>query len=156
MFYFGHPFGIQTPSGVGGCGGSTTITNASTPTCEFYFGGRDRYNLRRKNTIPQHQSQQKIQQQQKVNKNDNGGSNGRRRASLVPWPRNTWSRDSALPPLLQILARQYGKWCVFNKMFLSKFYSILLYTYIKYKHDEKCDDKNEHNSVILYRTGGIA
>lgn len=110
MFYFGHPFGIQTPSGVGGCGGSTTITNTSTPTCEFYFGGRDtRYNVRRRNSIQQQKQQQSQLKQQKVNKNGEGGSNGRRRASLVPWPRNTWSRDSALPPLLQILARQYGK-----------------------------------------------
>lgn len=53
----------------------------------------------------QQQQQQSQQQQQKVNNNEKG----RRRASLVPWPRNTWSRDSALPPLLQILARQYGK-----------------------------------------------
>lgn len=106
MFYFGHPFGIQTPSGVGGCGGSATVTNASTPTCEFYFGGRDhRYNLRRRTSIQQQQQNQ----QKTYNTNAEKGSNGRRRASLVPWPRNTWSRDSALPPLLQILARQYGK-----------------------------------------------
>lgn len=102
MFYFGHPFGIQTPSG---CGRSATMTNASSPTCEFYFGGRDyRHNVRRRNSTQQHTQQEPIHKNQ-----GNGESNARRRASLVPWPRNTWSRDNALPPLLQILARQYGK-----------------------------------------------
>lgn len=99
MFYFAHPFGIQTPSIASGYGFEPSITASTSPTCEFFMGGRNsrqyRYNLKRQSSIY-------------------ASSNGRRRTSLVPWPRNTWSRDSALPPLLQILARQHGELFIFT------------------------------------------
>lgn len=111
MFYFHHPFGIQTPIYYGSCRGEITKLSPSSPTCEFYLAGS---NVQAINNSSHHYRRQPYVNFQRQNSYQSNNTDiiRRRHASLVPWPRSTWCRDTSVPLLLDILAKQRGKWII--------------------------------------------
>lgn len=107
MFYFHHPFGISTPSTVRTGNSNKTAAPKKKKSQSKYTTTTYVVTEIQKNSG----GDDKDEQQQDVDRESREKTRNfvRSHDGLYPWPRDLWSHEYILPPLLQVI-EQHGEW----------------------------------------------
>lgn len=114
MFYFHHPFGISTPSTVKTGNSNKTAAPKKKKSQSKYTTTTYVVTEIQKNSGGDDKDEQQDVDRESREKSRNFV---RSHDGLYPWPRDLWSHEYILPPLLQVI-EQHGEWKFYGSLVL--------------------------------------